>query len=76
MRHRASDIRQFAFVHLIKARPGKIDAFVAQEAAETSATLTSVGQPPPTADEISQRKEALYASAEDAARMFREAAGE
>lgn len=46
----------------------KISAFVQQEAQQAAQTLQSVGQPPPSPDDLSQRKEALFSSAEDAAR--------
>jgi hypothetical protein len=46
----------------------KIQAFVQQEAQETAQTLQSVGAPPPSPDDVQQRQEALFSSAEDAAR--------
>ncbi len=46
----------------------KISQFVQQEGQQAAATLQTVGQPPPSPDDMEQRKQALYESAEDAAR--------
>jgi hypothetical protein len=46
----------------------KITAFVQQEAQQAAQTLQTVGQPPPSPDDVQQRQEALFSSAEDAAR--------
>src|SRR5260221_1383275 len=46
----------------------KIEAFVQQEAQQAAQTLQSAGQPPPSPEDLYQRREALFESAEDAAR--------
>jgi hypothetical protein len=46
----------------------KINQFVQQEGQQASQTLQGVGQPGPSPEDLEQRKQALFESAEDAAR--------